>query len=63
MDIASNYFMINQVNSEKEEEDLSILNNIHHKKPNRGFKIKTYEKFKPKPKIVLEKIDSSLLTA
>ena len=64
MNITSNYFTVNQENPEKEEEDLRILNKINsRKKITSKYKIDKYEKFKPKPKIELAKIDSTILTA
>ena len=64
MNIASDFFITNRENPEKEEEDLRILNNIsHRKKPNPNFQIKKYEKFKPKPKKEVGKIDTTIIKA
>ena len=64
MSIKQDFFLVNQENTEKEEEDLRILNNIsHRRRSNSKYQIQQYEKFKPKPKNEIEKIDSTILTA
>ena len=63
MNIASDFFLSNQENPDKEEEDLRIFNSINHLKSNSKFQIEKYEKFKPKPKIEIGKIDSTILSA
>ena len=63
MNIPSDLFLVNQEDPEKEEEDYIILNKIYGKKPNSIFQKEKYEKFKPKQKIEIEKIDSTMLTA
>ena len=63
MNISPDLFLVNQEDPEKEEEDYIILNKIYGKKPNSIFQKEKYEKFKPKQKIEIEKIDSTMLTA
>ena len=63
MNIKSDFLITKQDNLEKEEDDLIILNNISHRKRNSIYQIQKCDKFKPKPKIEIEKIESDFLTA